>query len=103
MGQSFSDNIAGNAAPISGLDPFFVKGVSPSMRAVEVVIQELAQSEVSVLLLGETGAGKERSPVEFTTSLSTVNSHLPLPTAPSCRWTNSRPANLVYSARAPSF
>ena len=58
MGQSFSDKIAGSSVPISGLDPFFVKGVSPSMRAVEVAIQELAQSEVSVLLLGETGAGK---------------------------------------------
>jgi two-component system response regulator AtoC len=58
MGQSFSDKIAGGGAPVSGLDPFFVKGVSPSMRAVEVAIQELAQSEVAVLLLGENGAGK---------------------------------------------
>src|SRR6266853_1342504 len=36
----------------------FVEGVSPSMRAVEAVIRELALSEVPVLLLGELGAGK---------------------------------------------
>jgi two-component system, NtrC family, response regulator AtoC len=36
----------------------FVGGVSPSMRAVEAVIGELAQSEVPVLLLAEPGAGK---------------------------------------------
>ncbi len=36
----------------------FVEGISPSMRAVEAVIRELALSEVPVLLLGELGAGK---------------------------------------------
>ena len=36
----------------------FVEGLSPSMRAVEAVIGELAQSEVPVLLLAERGAGK---------------------------------------------
>jgi two-component system, NtrC family, response regulator AtoC len=36
----------------------FLEGMCPSMRAVEVVIRELAQSEVPVLLLGEEGAGK---------------------------------------------
>src|ERR1700680_1084813 len=36
----------------------FVEGVSPSMRALEAVIRELALSEVPVLLLGELGAGK---------------------------------------------
>jgi len=36
----------------------FVGGVSPSMRTVEAVIRELAQSEVPVLLLAEHGAGK---------------------------------------------
>jgi len=35
-----------------------LEGISPSMRAVEVVIRELAQSEVPVLLLAEAGAGK---------------------------------------------
>src|SRR4030088_3217978 len=36
----------------------FVEGISPSMRAVEAVIRELALSEVPVLLRGELGAGK---------------------------------------------
>src|SRR2546423_8720410 len=36
----------------------FLEGVSPSMRAVEVVIRELASSDVPVLLLAEYGAGK---------------------------------------------
>jgi len=37
----------------------FVAGVSPSMRSVEAVIREVAQSEVPVLLLAERGAGKK--------------------------------------------
>ena len=36
----------------------FFEAVSPSMRAVEAVMRELAQSEVPVLLLGEAGSGK---------------------------------------------
>jgi two-component system, NtrC family, response regulator AtoC len=36
----------------------FVEGVSASMRPVEAVIRELSQSDVPVLLLAETGAGK---------------------------------------------
>jgi two-component system, NtrC family, response regulator AtoC len=36
----------------------FVEGVSASMRPVEAVIRELAQSDVPVLVLAETGAGK---------------------------------------------
>jgi two-component system, NtrC family, response regulator AtoC len=37
----------------------FVQGVSPSMRSVEAVMLEVAQSEVPVLLLAERGAGKK--------------------------------------------
>jgi len=37
----------------------FTEGVSPSMRSVEAVIREVAQSEVPVLLLAERGAGKK--------------------------------------------
>jgi two-component system response regulator AtoC len=37
----------------------FVEGVSPSMRSVEAVMLEVAQSEVPVLLLAEGGAGKK--------------------------------------------
>jgi len=36
----------------------FLEGMSPSMRAVEAVMVELAQSKVPVLLLAEAGAGK---------------------------------------------
>jgi DNA-binding NtrC family response regulator len=36
-----------------------IGAVSPSMRAVEVFIPELAQSEVPVLLVGEPGVGKK--------------------------------------------
>ena len=36
----------------------FLEAVSPSMRAVEVVIRELASSDVPVLLLAELGTGK---------------------------------------------
>jgi two-component system response regulator AtoC len=37
----------------------FVEGVSASMRPVEAIIRELAQSDVPVLVLAETGAGKQ--------------------------------------------
>jgi two-component system response regulator AtoC len=37
----------------------FVEGASPSMRSVEAVMREVAQSEVPVLLLAERGAGKK--------------------------------------------
>src|SRR5437879_11574411 len=36
----------------------FQQGVGAGMRAVEVVVRELAQSDVTVLLLAEAGAGK---------------------------------------------
>lgn len=41
-----------------GMPGAFVEGVSASMRPVEAVIRELSQSEVPVLLLAESGAGK---------------------------------------------
>ncbi len=37
----------------------FLEGISPSMRSVEAVMREVAQSEVPVLLLAERGAGKK--------------------------------------------
>ena len=43
--------------PVRRMD--FVEGVSPSMRSVEAVMREVAQSEVPVLLLAEHGAGKK--------------------------------------------
>jgi DNA-binding NtrC family response regulator len=43
---------------IDGVVTKFVEGSSVSMRPVEAVIRELAQSDVPVLLLAERGAGK---------------------------------------------
>jgi len=43
-------------APVG--DAVFQDTLSPSMRAVEIIIHELAHSDVPVLLLGESGAGK---------------------------------------------
>jgi two-component system, NtrC family, response regulator AtoC len=48
-----------NELPGKTLSPaIFLEGLSPSMRAVEQVIRELASSDVPVLLLAEMGAGK---------------------------------------------
>lgn len=41
------------------LEAEFAEAVSPSMRSVEAVIGEVAQSEVPVLLLAEKGGGKK--------------------------------------------
>jgi len=41
-----------------GMPGAFVEGLSASMRPVEAIIRELSQSEVPVLLLAESGAGK---------------------------------------------
>jgi len=45
-------------APAEPAGIAFVEGVSASMRSVEAVIRELAQSDVPVLVLAEPGAGK---------------------------------------------
>ena len=61
MGSNLTDAEGGNgkAVTASARAQFeFVEGLSPSMRPVEAVIHELAQSEVPVLLLAERGAGK---------------------------------------------
>jgi two-component system, NtrC family, response regulator AtoC len=44
--------------PNPALRPVFLEGADPTIRAVESVIRELAQSSVPVLLLAEAGAGK---------------------------------------------
>lgn len=53
VGYGFAE---ATSAESSGLE--FVEGVSASMRPVEAVIRELAKSDVPVLLLAESGAGK---------------------------------------------
>ena len=45
--------------PAEPAEMAFVEGVSASMRPVEAVIRELAQSDVPVLVLAEAGAGKQ--------------------------------------------
>ena len=44
--------------PLDGVVTEFMAGTSESMRPVEAVIRELAQTDVPVLLLAELGAGK---------------------------------------------
>jgi len=54
-------NVERNAGDRSNARPAglaFVEGVSASMRPVEAVIRELAQSDVPVLVFAEVGAGK---------------------------------------------
>ena len=60
MGKSLPslEESVGEITPIEPPSLAFVGGVSPSMRPVEAVIRELAQSDVPVLVLAETGAGK---------------------------------------------
>lgn len=59
MGQLFAAGNDAAATPSGEKAEFsFLEGVSPSMRAVEVVIRELAQSDVPVLILAEAGTGK---------------------------------------------
>jgi two-component system, NtrC family, response regulator AtoC len=59
MGNSLPDGgngRLGSSPELAGIA--FVEGVSASMRPVEAVIRELAQSDVPVLVLAEIGAGK---------------------------------------------
>lgn len=59
MGKSLPSAELGDGVNMAAwADLKFVEGASASMRAVEAVIRELAQSEVPVLLLAEPGAGK---------------------------------------------
>jgi two-component system response regulator AtoC len=61
MGKDLPESINNSDGAPASIEPsrfLFVEGISPSMRAVEAVIRELALSEVPVLLLGELGAGK---------------------------------------------
>jgi polysaccharide biosynthesis/export protein len=58
MGQVIPSSSEAAAALNREMEGRFVDAVSPSMRAVEIVIRELAQSDVPVLVLAEAGAGK---------------------------------------------
>jgi two-component system response regulator AtoC len=41
------------------LDPFFVWGVSPAMQVLRRIVADTAATDIPVLVLGESGAGKE--------------------------------------------
>src|SRR3982074_2802771 len=41
------------------LAPFYLRAVSPSMFAIEHVIADIAPTDISVLLVGESGTGKD--------------------------------------------
>jgi DNA-binding NtrC family response regulator len=43
----------------SGLNQYFVHGVSAAMRALERTIADIAPTDIPVLLVGESGTGKE--------------------------------------------
>ena len=61
MAKEFPEFAATRAVP-GGLDAAgcnFVEGLGQSVKALDVVIRELARSEVPVLLLAEPGAGKK--------------------------------------------
>jgi len=53
----------------------FVGGVSPAMRALERVVAKVAPTDVPVLLLGESGTGKDV--VALALHRSSANSHQP--------------------------
>ena len=50
-----ADSVAG---PVNGSSHWLVEGVSPAIQNVGRIIDELANSSVPVLLIGETGCGK---------------------------------------------
>ncbi len=61
MGNFLPDIAGAISGPLSA-EPrptTFVEGIGPTMRAVEEIIRELAQSDVPVLVLAERGAGKQ--------------------------------------------
>jgi two-component system response regulator AtoC len=60
MSKDFPENAGRNGSRgAEAAEHSFVESLGQSMRALEVVIRELARNEVPVLLLAEGGAGKE--------------------------------------------
>jgi two-component system response regulator AtoC len=49
----------------SGLNQYFVRGVSSAMRALERTIADIAPTDIPVLLVGESGTGKEVAALEI--------------------------------------
>jgi two-component system, NtrC family, response regulator AtoC len=61
------ENLISVGAPTvcAGLNEYFVPGVSPSMRALERTIADIAPTDIPVLLVGGSGAGKEVMALEI--------------------------------------
>jgi two-component system, NtrC family, response regulator AtoC len=49
----------GETGTRANLNQYFVRGVSPAMRALERTIADIASTDIPVLLVGESGTGKE--------------------------------------------
>src|ERR1700730_9919296 len=62
-----NENLISVAAPTvcAGLNEYFVAGVSPSMRALERTIADIAPTDIPVLLAGGSGTGKEVMALEI--------------------------------------
>jgi len=61
MATRANENYLSASVPDYGARPYqnFVRGASPSMRALERTIADIASTEIPVLLVGESGTGKE--------------------------------------------
>src|ERR1700739_2541546 len=46
-------------------DHYFVRGLSPAMRALERTLVDIASTDIPILLVGESGAGKEIAALEI--------------------------------------
>lgn len=55
----------GAATVRSALDQYFVPGISPAMRALELSIADIAPTDIPVLFVGESGTGKEVAALEI--------------------------------------
>ena len=59
MNKHTSDVVATTGSSPNGGARIWLESVSSGMRTVEAVIRELSQNDVPVLVVGETGSGKE--------------------------------------------
>src|ERR1700720_4497104 len=67
MATRVDENILSVGVPDSRprTDQYFVPGASPSMRALERTIADIAPTDIPVLLVGGSGTGKEVMALEI--------------------------------------
>jgi len=67
MATRADENLLSVRAPGSQTraNPYFVRGTSPAMRALERTIADIASTDIPVLLIGESGTGKELVALEI--------------------------------------